>query len=239
MMEWVGWKLRSDLSDSSASMIQRLEFPFRTLPGTLAVFQLNGSNIIEKELAGTRVLFDGEPAPIIAASSGQVNAIVPYSVAGRDATTVKVEYQGATTAEFTVPVAEASPAIFTLDRSGSGPGAILNQDYTINGPNNRAAKGSIVQIFATGEGQTAPAGIDGKIAAMRLEDLPAPLLPVTVTIGGLDAPVHYAGAAPGLVAGVIQINAEVPRDAASGGAVPIVIRIGDRTSPAGVTLAVQ
>ena len=115
--------------------------------------------------------------------------------------------------------------------------AILNQDYSTNTPQNRAARNSIVQIFATGEGQTNPSGIDGKIAVSG--GLPEPNLPVTVKIGGIDAAVHYAGAAPGLVAGVIQINAQVPGNVASGSAVPIEIRVGSNPSRSPITLAIQ
>ncbi len=203
-------------------------------PPNLAVFDLAGGDRIAPELAGTRVLFDGVAAPIIATISGQVNAIVPYSVAGNDAVRVRVEYQGRPTAEMTVPVAPASPAIFLQNAAGQG--AILNQDFSVNGPANRAARGSIIQIFATGEGQTDPPGVDGKVAGAIL---PSPVLPVKVTIGGREAVVHYAGAAPGLVAGVLQINAQVPDDVPAGSAVPIVIQVGDRRSPQGVTVAIR
>lgn len=205
-------------------------------PETPAVFRLNGSDVLDKALAGTRVLFDGIPAVIIATSTGQVNTIVPYSVAGKTRTVVQVEYQGVKTPELVLPVGDAAPAMFTLNSSGRGPGAILNQDYSVNTPANRAAKGSIVQIFATGEGQTNPPGVDGKVA---IGGLPSPILLVSVTIGGLDAPVKYAGAAPGMVAGLIQVNAEVPGNVASGSAVPVVLTIGDNTSPRGVTVAIR
>jgi uncharacterized protein (TIGR03437 family) len=91
-------------------------------------------------------------------------------------------------------------------------------------------------IFATGEGATSPVGVDGKLAAVPL---PKPVLPVSVKIDGIDAEVAYAGGAPGLVAGVIQINARVPATVAAGNAVPIVIKIGTAESQAGVTLAIR
>jgi uncharacterized protein (TIGR03437 family) len=91
-------------------------------------------------------------------------------------------------------------------------------------------------FFATGAGQTDPPGADGQIAG---DTLPKPLLPVTVQIGGLDAKVLYAGAAPGLVAGVLQVNCIVPSDSPSGYAVPIMLTVGNISSPAGVTLAIK
>jgi uncharacterized protein (TIGR03437 family) len=133
-------------------------------------------------------------------------------------------------------VAPAAPAIFSADSSGSGPGAILNQDFTLNTAQSPAARGSVIQIFATGEGQTRPAGIDGKLAAVPL---PAPVLPVTVSVGGRPATVLYAGGAPGLVAGVIQINARVPVDVGPGSSLPVVVRIGEFASQDGITVAVR
>jgi uncharacterized protein (TIGR03437 family) len=69
--------------------------------------------------------------------------------------------------------------------------------------------------------------------------LPTPLLPVTVQIGGSNAKVSYAGAAPGLVAGVTQVNCLIPSDVNSGPAVPIVLTVGGVNSQAGVTIAIQ
>ena len=65
------------------------------------------------------------------------------------------------------------------------------------------------------------------------------ILPVTVTIGGLNAPVSYQGAAPFLIAGLTQINAQVPAGVTPGSGVPIVVQIGDKKSQAGVTVAIK
>jgi uncharacterized protein (TIGR03437 family) len=206
-------------------------------PSALRTLELTPDRTaVTKLLADTRVLFDGDAAPLIYTSEGQLNAIVPYAVSGRTNTQVQVEYLGVSSNVLQLPVAPASPAIFTMDASGSGPGAILNQDYTLNTIQTPAARGDIVQIFATGEGQTRPAGIDGRFA---LQPLPSPLLPVAVTIGGRPATVMYAGAAPGLVAGLVQINVQVPVDAAPGPAVPVILRVGELVSREGVTLALR
>jgi uncharacterized protein (TIGR03437 family) len=62
---------------------------------------------------------------------------------------------------------------------------------------------------------------------------------VTVSIGGIDAPVEYAGAAPGEVAGLLQVNASIPLNAPTGPAVPISLTIRNAISPAGATIAVH
>jgi|GEM_PF-1817476 len=191
---------------------------------------------IGTELAGTRVFFDDIPGPVLYASDTQVNAIVPYAVAGKQAARLTVEYRGVRSAAVELEVAPAAPALFTLDGSGAGQGAILNQDYSVNGPSNPAARNSVVILYATGEGQTKPPGEDGKLAA---DPLPRPVLPVSVEIGGVDAPVLYAGGAPGLVAGVMQLNVRVPARAPTGSAVPVRLKVGAAQSQPGVSMAVK
>jgi len=87
-------------------------------------------------------------------------------------------------------------------------------------------------IFATGAGQ----GVDGQITG---DTLSKPVLPVSVTIGALPAQVLCAGAAPGLVAGMLQVNCIVPPNSPSGWIIPIVLNIGKAASQSGITLAVQ
>ncbi len=186
-------------------------------------------------VAGTRVLFDGLAAPLIYVSNSQVSAIVPYALDGQASTRMQVEYQGVLSSEVTLNVVPTNPAIFTIDSSGSGQGAILNQDTNVNSALNPAQKGSIVVLFATGEGQTTPGGSDGALANKRL---PKPVAPVAVQIGGIDAKVLYAGAAPGLPAGVFQVNVQVPGGAPSG-AVPVILRVGTASGRPDVTLAIR
>lgn len=204
-------------------------------PTTLAGFSITPAGFFDNLTGETTVLFDGIPAPLIYASAGQTTAIVPYSVAGKASTQMVVIYQGRVSTAATVPVAAAAPALFTANSSGKGNGAILNQDNSPNSPANPAEKGSIVVLFGTGEGQTNPRGSDGRIASTVF---PKPLQNVKVTIGGIDANVAYAGAAPFLVAGVFQINVTVPPGVSSG-AVPVVVTVGTISSPAGVTVAVK
>ena len=206
-------------------------------PPVLAGLRLNPAGLVDIELAETTVLFDGVyPAPLIYVSGNQSSAIVPYAVAGKNTTLAQVDYMGDRSVPVPIQVTTAAPALFTLDSSGRGSGAILNQDFTVNTNANAALKGSIVVLFGTGEGQTDPSGIDGMLAGTVL---PKPRLPVRVRIGGIEAGVLYGGAAPGLVAGVIQINVRIPEGAASGNAVPVTFSIGAVESQRGVTLTVQ
>jgi uncharacterized protein (TIGR03437 family) len=92
----------------------------------------------------------------------------------------------------------------------------------------------VLSLYATGEGQTLPAGVDGKPAA---PPLPQPVAAVTVAIGGVSAVVRYAGGAPGLIAGVMQVNVVVP--AGVSGTAPVVLTVGGVASQGGVTVAVR
>ncbi|MBL8240298.1 MAG: hypothetical protein JNM66_22955 [Bryobacterales bacterium] len=207
-------------------------------PAEIKTLELTGDGLgITDNLSRTRVLFDGQAAPMIYTTEKQLSAIVPYEAQGKTSAKVRVEYQGAVSDEVEVSVAPTAPAIFTQTASGTGLGAILNQDNSLNGTTNGAQRTSIIQIFATGGGQTNPPGQTGRLTGTPLPQFPAGR--VTVRINNVDAPVVYAGAAPGLIQGLIQINARVPATAPIGNAVPIVVRIGNVDSPAGVTVAIR
>ena len=178
------------------------------------------------DLSETQVLFDGVPAPLLYVSSDHINAVVPYSVDGQTTSQVIIINQGQSSMPVTVLIIPSSPAIFTVNSAGQGQGAILNQDGSYNSANNPAQKGSVVGIFATGEGQTNPPGVDGKLATAPL---PLPVLTVEVSIGGAQAEVLYAGAATDEIAGVFQINAKIPQIVSSGQH-PIVLRVGSANS---------
>ena len=201
-------------------------------PANLATLQFDSSGKVATTLAGTQVLFDGNPAPMIYTSAGQLSTIVPYEVSG--STKVQVSYQGVLSDAQQVRVIDSVPGIFTLDTSGQG--AILNQDNTVNGVKSGAAPGDVISIFGTGEGLTDPPGIDGGITG---SNLPKPKLTVTVQIAGKQAQVTYAGEAPGAPAGVLQVNAVIPPDVARGTSVPISITVGVASSQPGVTVAIK
>jgi uncharacterized protein (TIGR03437 family) len=209
-------------------------------PPTLTTMRLNSAGLVDNSLADTRVLFDGVPAPLIYVWQNQNSAVVPYAVAGKLTTQAQVEYKGLKSEPVTLRVIPAIPGIFTLDSSGKGQAAALNEDATINSAANPARRGSIVVLYATGEGQTSPPGIDGKVAS---NVLPRPLLPVSVQLGGVPAEVLYAGAAPGLVAGVLQINVRVPLNGYftinPDNTVWVAFTVGNASSQPGVTIAVR
>jgi len=215
-------------------------YPSRAGPAVLAGAQLDRDGKIATLLGETRVLFDGIPAPMAYAVTGEVGAVVPYEIADRKQTEVVVEYQGQRSPPVTLAVVDSAPALFTLDSSGTGQAAMLNETGCCNSARNPATRGAIAVLYATGEGLTTPAGITGSVSRHDLvADYPAPSLPVEVTVGGAQAEIVYAGAAPHATAGLLQVNFRVPANAPLGDAVPIVLTVGDACSPDGVTMAIR
>lgn len=202
----------------------------------LVTFQMDSAGHMAKELSDVRVLFDDSPAPILYTMDQQVSVITPYNIAGKETVELVVEYQGKPSIPVRLSVAPSAPGIFTLDSSGKGQGAILNQDWSINSPESPAPRDSIVMVYATGEGQTDPAGVDGKLVEVPL---PQPIEQVTAFIGEQLAEVLYAGGSPGQVSGLLQVNIRIPKDAPVGDSIPVRLKIGTRESQAGVTLVIQ
>ena len=140
-------------------------------------------------------------------------------------------------------MAPSAPGIFSVDGSGSGQGLIINQDGTLNSAGNPAPVGSVILLYATGAGLLSPTGQDG--AVVTADGLPRVMLPVSAEVGrqqggqtgGQPAEVLYAGGSPGIVEGIIQVNLRIPDTAPTGPSIPIVLRIGDRTSQPGLSVA--
>lgn len=198
-------------------------------PAELTTLRLTAEGKVDTFLGGVRVLFDGVPAPLLYVSAKQLSAVVPYGVAPNGRTVVQVDYLGLRSNPLVLWVAPAVVGVFTQNSSGRGAGAVLNQDGTLNTPENPAERGSIVVLYGTGEGRTAPEGVDGKVTG---EPLPRPLLRILAQVDNRVAEVLYAGGAPGLVAGVLQMNIRIPATARTGPAVPL--RIGGMDGPFGV-----
>jgi uncharacterized protein (TIGR03437 family) len=204
-------------------------------PVSPAGLTLNAQGNVTTTLAGVTVSFNGIPAPLTYVSSTQINCVVPFEVSTTATAQMQVSYNGATSAATAVNVQATTPGIFTQGSTGTGLGAILKPDYSVVTASNAAPRGSTIIIYATGSGLTTPAGVTGAVAGNTLLLTNAN---VTVTIGGIAATVVYAGSAPGLVDGVLQVNAVVPTGISAGNQ-PILVTAGSATSQNGVTVPVQ
>jgi endo-1,4-beta-xylanase len=208
-------------------------------PANLVINQVDSSGHFPPNVSGAQVLFDGVPSPMIYALAGQVSAVVPFEVAGKQQTVIQYQYNdgngNVVSNTVTVPVVAALPGIFSLNTSGTGPGAILNTDYTVNSASNPVAAGGAIQVFGTGGGAIVGGATDGALAPGAGSLVTQP---VTATIGGVAASVLYAGPAPGQVNGVIQVNLQIPVGLTAGPQ-PVVITLGTAASQKGITVAVK
>jgi uncharacterized protein (TIGR03437 family) len=162
-------------------------------------------------LGGYQVMFDGIAAPMLYAGPSQINAIVPSEVAMEDSTHIQIVSPLGTIDGPTMYVRPAEPSVFEsglISFDGVPLAAALNEDGTRNSSQNPAMPGSIVTIFATGTGATSWG--DGNIVPIANSQLPPRLLISVLGQNGESLEVVYAGDAPGLVAGVMQINFRLP-----------------------------
>ena len=228
---------------NGASFIQDVVSPGELLaiegtnlgPPDVENMQVDNTGRVTTALSGTQVFFDGVSVPLLYTSSTQVGVIVPFGVAG-PATQIVVQSNGQQSAPVSIPVAPATPALFSASGLGGGQAAALNQDGSVNSSTNPATAGSMLSLFATGLGQTTPPGQDGVIAG---DVLPTPNLPVSVWIGGVPAVVSYAGAAPSEVEGVFQINVSIPLLAPLGPNILVILQVGNAFSPSNTWLSIQ
>ena len=190
----------------------------------------NVAGALPNLLGNIQVWFDRYPATLLLASQGQLNVVAPFELVPGAKVNLQVWNFGIPSAKAPLTVASATPALFTRDGSGKGLASLINQDNSINTP---SPAGSVVTLYGTGGGAF-PGAADGALArgAASLKGQ------VKATIGGVDAPVIYAGAAPGLTTGVFQINILVPGGTPPG-LVPITITVDGIASPQGVTLEVR
>jgi uncharacterized protein (TIGR03437 family) len=204
-------------------------------PPQLVAGQVSSAGLMPTSLSGTTVYFNGAAAPIIYTSANQVSAVVPFEITGSTALVI-VEYRSQPPAQTTVPVAAASPALFTMDYSGTGQALALNQDGSTNGncaPNLPgtpvhpacfpAGLNTLITLFITGAGQTSPGEVDGQILGSFTA---SPILPVSVKIGGVQATVLAVSGVPGEVAGITLVQAQIPGSVQPGQAVPVVVQVG-------------
>jgi uncharacterized protein (TIGR03437 family) len=177
------------------------------------------------------VSFNGTLAPVLYASATQVSAIAPYEVAGSAQAQVVVAYQNQTSSAFSVPVAASAPSFFSINGTGAGQIAAVNADGSLNSPDHPVSVGGYVSLYATGEGQTNPGGVDGQLSAQP--PYPQPVQAVHVTVGGIPATFTYAGGAPTEVAGLMQVVVQIPAGVKPGGYVPVLLQVGTASTVSG------
>ena len=179
-------------------------------------------------VADSSVSINGVPAPVVSVAPGLIIAQVPFEVAPGPASTV-VSIAGSASPPFPFHVSAAAPGLYLADAIR---GLVFNPDGTLNGSAHPAAAATFVTAYLTGQGAVSPAV--NTAAAASAQPLSIPVLPVSASIGGVDAPVLFAGLTPEAV-GVFQVSMRVPTLAP--GDYPLVVTVGGNASnPALISL---
>jgi uncharacterized protein (TIGR03437 family) len=175
-------------------------------PPTPVLAQPDSNGNIGTELAGVRVLANGILAPILYAAPSQINLVMPFGLSGDK---VHMElYSGLSLlAQFDKYLSPQHAGVFAVGTPLIGQLAALNQDGSVNSAANPASAGSIISIFATGLGAMTPQLPDGAVPALPANT--TAIIPL-MSVNGQPAQVLYAGNAPTLVQGVVQINFVLP-----------------------------
>ena len=193
---------------------------------------------LETQLAGTRVSIGGQPMPLLYAGDGQINAVVPYGLAVNTRYQVVVQRGSSYSVPEPITVAAAQPAVFTKDQSGKGQGLVFVSTpagLVLAEAASPARAGDAVVIYCSGLGEVNPPVAAG--AAAPAYPLSVTANPVSVTMGGREAQVLFAGLSPGF-AGLYQVNAVVPPGISPGNETPVSLTVAGQTSPP-VTMAVR
>ena len=178
-----------------------------------------GTGRIRTRLDGVTVTFAGVPAPLFFVSAHQINLQVPYEIAGKTSAHVIVENNGVASPPVDVLVVASAPDLFTGAETARVTAS--NQNGTLNSLSSPAAPGSIVTLFATGQGVVSPAVPTGAAAQTSPLSLAHG---ATVVIGGQNAKIYFAGLTPGMI-GLMQVNVEIPASTRPGNAVTVQLRV--------------
>jgi uncharacterized protein (TIGR03437 family) len=175
-------------------------------PSSPVLAQPDSDAHIGTELGGVHVRANGLSAPLLYAAPGQINFVVPFGLSGEK---VHMELYSGTSlvAQFDKLLLPRHPGMFASGTPLIGQLAALNQDGSVNSATNPATAGSVISIFATGLGAMTPQLPDGAVPLLPMN---TPVVLPRVQVNSQPADLLYAGNAPYLVEGVVQINLRLP-----------------------------
>jgi uncharacterized protein (TIGR03437 family) len=188
------------------------------------------------QLQGAQVLMAGSRLPIVATSDGRIDALVPFDINPNITHQLAVRRGLQQSVPEPVTIAPAQPGVFTVLGTGKGQGRVYlstaTGDQVLADSKAPAKPGDSVIAFCAGLGAIDPpvpvgaAAVNSRVTS-----------PISATIGGVNATVSSAIAAPGF-AGLYIVSTVVPEGVAAGEAVPLVLTVAGQASPP-VSLAVQ
>jgi uncharacterized protein (TIGR03437 family) len=178
---------------------------------------LNARSHLPQELGGTRIYFDGTPAPIMTVSPNLIICVAPNGITSR--TAVRVQSNGEFSNEIIMPVLDSDPGLLTSGFPDvTEDGNVRNADGTRNDADHPAAPGSTVTLFATGLGLTNPPSDPGSIAASYSVSVRPPWLSWVSAFQQFSSgpPRLDMGYLPGFVTAIIQIQMQIPSNWGTG-----------------------
>jgi uncharacterized protein (TIGR03437 family) len=144
-------------------------------------------------LGGIQVFIGGKLAPLLYVSAGQINAVVPMGLTTQSASTIQISRTSlATTPSFPLWIDTSDGELF--------PG-VLNQNSSLNSQTNPAKQGSVVSFYGTGFQTSFANLLDGQVPTQAQ----SAFCPIGTCVAS-QGTILYEGPAPGLVAGVTQVN---------------------------------
>ncbi len=179
-------------------------------------------------MADVQVLVNGIAAPLLYVSPTQINFQIPMATptGPQDFEVLQIS-TNQILSDGLYSVEQSSPGFFSLDRSGTGPlAAVNNDDGKPNSSTDPVKAGHFISLFGTGQGVVNGAPPDGYPATGAVPTSQQP----QVYAGGTDflppSAVQYSGLAPGFV-GLWQINIQIPSNAAPGATTVVVLFKGN------------
>jgi uncharacterized protein (TIGR03437 family) len=196
-----------------------------------------GSPTVPTSLGGVTVSFNGQPAPILYASSSQINVQAPFEIdqfpyTPAESTTMQLTFNGSVLGAQSFAITPVNPSIFLGPAPTAGqpcatyyygqPALALNQDGTVNSCANPAAAGSVFTLFVNGIGVKADSGGTGVLTA-RADPINSS---AGLFNGGYSLEVDAFTEQVGAISGIGQLTARVPETIASAQAMSITLSMG-------------
>ena len=196
---------------------------------------------LPRSLGSTSVYLAGSatPLPLLYAADSIVNVQIPYDAAVNATQQLMVQRGNAISVPVPIAIFTASPTVLSTSGAGSGQGHVYvigaGAVETLADQNAPATAGNPVVIYCVGLGVVSPAVSAGDMTPAALFSAVAP---VTVTFGNQTVAAGFAGLTPGL-AGLYQVNVNVPPGVTPGNQVPVTISVAGKSSAGSIFMAVK
>jgi len=192
----------------------------------------SGVGPLPTQLGGTSITIGGKLLALHSVNGSQVSAQVPFELPIGSPLQLMVRRRSTISVPQDLVVAPAQPAVYTQDQSGSGLGVILDGSTgALLTLAKRSRVNDAIVIYCNGLSIVDPPVPTGTPASLQ-GPMSATVKPVTMTIGGIEATVQFAGLVPGY-SDLYQVNATVPSGSADlePDVLSVLIKVAGHKSP--------